>query len=430
MLSSTLISATNLLVKEYGVNNTYPTIQAAIDAASHGDSIIVYDKPSGMNWQENIIIDKVLHIVNADGLRQNLDGDIKVVPASGDTYTFIGIDLMDGHKFYTEYSIDSLIERCTINIIDCSAPIIDMDDNGLFVRLISNSLGDVAFSHGLMIDNDGTNMKKYQKDNHNVVYYHGYFEIENDPDNHNDSIILIGNINFAGKINSNAKLIIRNNFFQYFRFVSDDYLNHCSHRSQSHDPIILDLYNVSDQDINISNNTFAIKHRELWHDNYCGGDDYHESHRDRALRVRLEDNLHVYNNVFDHVGHNGWSNDIRTIFSENGSGIPFISHNYIDNDLPSISVNTNNEFNSYNTSISTDEYGKCIGDCIDGGIYLGQYNDIDGTRNDAGTFGGSHSIDNYLQDSDGKARVYYIDMTNFINSPNNISIKGGGATIH
>ena len=196
ILSSTLISATNLLVKEYGVNNTYPTIQAAIDAASHGDSIIVYDKPSGMYWQENIVVDKVVHIVNADGLRQNLDGDIKVEPIPGDVHTFIGVDLLYGHKFYTEYSIDSLTERCTINIIDCSADQVDMNDDGLFVRMISNSIDNIYFKHGLMIDNPGSS-----------------FEISQESYNQNDSILIIGNINYHGIINTNANIFLRNNIF-------------------------------------------------------------------------------------------------------------------------------------------------------------------------------------------------------------------------
>jgi len=281
-----------------------------------------------------------------------------------------------------------------------------------------------------MIDNNGTNMKKIQKDNHTIGSYHGYFDIKNDPDNHNDSILIIGNINFAGEINSNANIRIENNYFQYYRIFDYYYLSRCEHRSESYSPIILDLHNLSDQEIHISNNTFAIRHADVRHDNYCNSYDYTERHYNRALRIKLNDNLKVYNNVFDYIGNYGNTGNLRTIYSDHGSGTPFISHNYIDENLPDISVDVNNEFNSYWTELYTDDYGRCSGDCVDGGIYLGQYNDVDGTRNDAGTYGGSHSIDNYLQESEGKARVYYIDMTNFINSPNNISIKGGGATIH
>jgi len=179
-----------------------------------------------------------------------------------------------------------------------------------------------------------------------------------------------------------------------------------------------------------TNNTFAQKNHSQSHSNFCDNYyDYSEYIHSRAFRIKYNDKVNIYNNVFYlKIGDN--SSNTKTIYANGGSGTPFISHNYIENGLPGIEIGVNNEYNNYSASISVDEYGKCSGDCVDGGIYLGQYNDIDGTRNDAGTYGGSYSIDNYLQESEGKARVYHIDMTNFISSPNNISIKGGGATIH
>lgn len=414
MLSSTLISATNLLVKEYGVNNTYPTIQAAIDAASHGDSIIVYDKPSGMYWEEDIVVDKVVHIVNADGLRQNLDGDIKVEPIPGDVHTFIGVDLLSGHKFYTEYSIDSLTERCTINIIDCSADQVDMNDDGLFVRMISNSINNIYFKHGLMIDNLGS-----------------YFEITSEPYNENDSLLIIGNREYSGQINTNASLRVFNNLFIDREQGSSN--GGCSGNysygggsTQTAASLTITNANNSDSKNNfIANNTFRIESSYWsWSCYYNGGNSTAIS---VGLSVEYYSNYNIYNNVFYNVNED---RNIRPIISNGSvSGTPFVSHNYMDNNSSSIPIPINNEFQNY-SNIDIDAYGKCSGDCVDGGIYLGQYNDIDGTRNDAGTYGGSYSIDNYLQESEGKARVYHIDMTNFISSPNNISIKGGGATIH
>ena len=415
MLSSTLISATNLLVKEYGVNNTYPTIQAAIDAASHGDSIIVYDKPSGMHWQENIVVDKVVHIVNADGLRQNLDGDIKVEPIPGDVHTFIGVDLLSGHKFYTEYSIDSLTERCTINIIDCSADQVDMNDDGLFVRMISNSIKDIYFKHGLMIDNVGE-----------------FFYVTAESYNLNDSLLIIGNRNYQGEINTNASLRIFNNLFA--DRVAGTQQSGCGGYNNYHPQNInenttaLTITHANSMFTRknfIANNTFTL-HTEHWSGG-CYYGDWNQIHYGTGLEIEYYSNYSIYNNVFYNQNQSLIVKSIESIGSS--SGTPFVSHNYLDSNCNSIAIPLNNEY-QHESDISIDSYGKCSGDCVDGGIYLGQYNDIDGTRNDAGTYGGSYSIDNYLQESEGKARVYHIDMTNFISSPNNISIKGGGSTIH
>lgn len=415
MLSSTLISATNLLVKEYGVNNTYPTIQAAIDAASHGDSIIVYDKPSGMYWEEDIVVDKVVHIVNADGLRQNLDGDIKVEPIPGDVHTFIGVDLLSGHKFYTEYSIDSLTERCTINIIDCSADQVDMNDDGLFVRMISNSIDNIYFKHGLMIDNVGS-----------------YFDITSESYNENDSLIIIGNRNYRGVINTNASLKIFNNLFSgqnrnYSESNSCGCNNNCYTETTDNTLIIENSSGNSSVKNYIANNTFNSVggYYSTTIGTGCSNRTHYTTRYAIGLSVKYSDNFMIYNNVFNNTGND--SSYHSAIISNNGGGTPFVSHNFCESS--DIGIPTNNEYNHFG-SYSVDGNGKCSGDCVDGGIYLGQYNDIDGTRNDAGTYGGSYSIDNYLQESEGKARVYHIDMTNFISSPNNISIKGGGATIH
>ena len=415
LLSSTMISAANLLVKEYGVNNTYPTIQAAIDAASHGDSIIVYDKPSGMYWEENIVVDKVVHIVNADGLRQNLNGDIKVEPIPGDIHTFIGVDLLSGHKFYTEYSIDSLTERCTINIIDCTANTVNMDDDGLYVRLISNSIGTIYFKHGLMIDNTGN-----------------YFDITSEQYNENDSLLIIGNRNYRGQINTNASLRIFNNYFLGENINSPAEGQTCGNYNNCYSTtyttsLSIDNFNQNPNVINyIANNSFLSYINQYQTQIYTGSNymQHYATRSTKALNVNYSSNLMIYNNVFDTAGNTSTE---HIAIDGNGGGTPFVSHNYCEMGI--IEIPINNEFNHYG-SYSVDGSGRCSGDCVDGGIYLGKYNDIDGTRNDAGTYGGSYSIDNYLEESEGKARVYYIDMTNFLTSPNNISIKGGGATIH
>ena len=67
----------------------------------------------------------------------------------------------------------------------------------------------------------------------------------------------------------------------------------------------------------------------------------------------------------------------------------------------------------YNTvALTVDADGRCNDStyCVDKGSTALQYYDIDMTRNDLGTFGGPHSIDNYLEVGTGNARIYDLDM--------------------
>jgi hypothetical protein len=98
-------------------------------------------------------------------------------------------------------------------------------------------------------------------------------------------------------------------------------------------------------------------------------------------------------------------------------------------------VGVNNEFNQYGAYSlfgSIDAYGRPTAgntSCINKGMYLGQYYDIDLTRNDVGTYGGPYSIDNYLTSSTSKGRAVYINVPHQLNSINQqINIKATGVS--
>ena len=140
------VFAGNLLVKEYGVNGTYATIQDAINAAQDGDTIIVFNKPSGQYWLENLMIDKEVFLENSDPNQRfnQLDGNIEIQPQDGKKMFFHGIDLMSGHKIYSNQGASDPNNRCEINIIDCSMDEAEFADNNLHMRILDSDITTVS----------------------------------------------------------------------------------------------------------------------------------------------------------------------------------------------------------------------------------------------------------------------------------------------
>ena len=78
-----------------------------------------------------------------------------------------------------------------------------------------------------------------------------------------------------------------------------------------------------------------------------------------------------------------------------------------------------------------DNYGRT--GYTNNGHYLPRYNDIDGSRNDAGTRGGPQTINNHFglnnTGQTGKARVHYLSIPDFLATPDTIQMKGGAHTV-
>jgi len=427
VLFAASVFAGNLLVKEYGVNGTYSTIQDAINAAQDGDTIIVFNKPSGQYWLEDLVISKELFLVNADTSQRfnQLDGNIEIQPQGGKKMFFLGIDLMSGHKIYSSNSVADSLVRCEINIMDCSMGEAEFEDNNLHMRILDSDITTVTFRYGIMAGCTGDNLTVSKGDAASAT----------------DSLVIVGNKNYSGTIDTYCSLRILNNRFykpttaNVSTSVSSCYCSGTGYTNNyyqtelqiddaNQDPIYKNV---------IANNTFSIQGAVQVY-NYTNNQGYSRTNYgynySGALKVKYRNNFYIYNNVVDG---NGDLQYLEFSFVNNaGSGTPFVSHNYIESGVPNISIPTNNEFNGQGVSLSTDGNGKASGAPVDGGIYLGQYNDIDLTRNDAGTYGGPYSIDNYhgimANPSGGKASVHFIEIPHFLTQPGTIELKGGSYT--
>lgn len=390
-------NASTLLVKEYGVNNTYASIQSAINAAANNDTILVYTKPSGQLWLENITIDKNLWIANPiDSVRFTLQGTVTIVPKAGMQLMMVGFNLVNGGGFAVSNTgaTATATNRASILISDAIVSgALNLEANWIDLSLVYSTItGQVTFRHGIVAGNTMSGGL--------LVTQESTLAGGNDQ----DSIIIIGNKGTWCSIDTRGGCLITNN---YFRF--DVPVNSWSTLGANH-PLGLFGHNSSNNiKATISNNYIQ---------NASNG---------MAITLRYFSNTSVVNNVLISGGYGIW--DVS-----GSSGTPFISHNIINAVSNQISnIGFNNELNYTNTGPGTfDTFGRAAANnnfCINKGIYTGQYYDLDLTRNDLGTYGGPFSIDNYITNTGGKGRVFFIDVPHQISNINQlINIKAGAAS--
>jgi len=377
------VSAGVLLVKEYGVNGTYSTIQSALYAAVEGDTVLVFPKPSGIAWSEGTLyFDHQIILLDSDGscFNQNGNSSIRIAIASGRQYDFTGW-CWSGRNLYTTGSA-SQTNRCIVNITDCTFDDVNLETDGIDARIFNNNINYLHVDYGVIIAND-------------VNYIKVSHEFSN---NSTDSILIIANYECDIEITTYHYVWLYNNYI----YDNDD-----SYALQIHDMNDgNDNYNI------IANNTIF-------------------SYNSEGAEVEYHSNTKITNNYF-HQGTNNRAWALRSAGSSNGT--PFVSYNYA------------NHAGSNNHNQTNIPYGleyNCFGACQNGnyslgsrgkvntpntGNYLGEYNDIDLTRNDVGTYGGPHSIDNFWDQpnpNNSKARINFLNLPHFFTTPGNIDLKGG-----
>lgn len=438
ILQGTFSFASTLLVKEYGVNNTYATIQAAIAAAVNNDTILVYTKPSGQLWLENITIDKNLWIANPiDTARFTLQGNVTIVPKAGMQLFMVGYNLVGGGSVAVSATgaTATSASRATVLMSDCIITgSVSLDIDWIAAQIAyCNVTGSVTLRHGAVLGNTISGGIAYNEESTTAAQ--------------NDSILVIGNIAPALTVATKEAGIISNNYFARSNFGA--VVNIVSHNpSDSAKFIISNNTILNSGNSNITPGCYAS----------CGYTS-NMSGFTCCLQLPKYNNTVVINNIMgvnptfsngatSYTINCGCGNQTYTISSNttsincpSGSGQPLISYNIFANTFGTAASNNfnnvgvNNEYNQYGAYSlfgSIDAYGRPTAgntSCINKGIYLGQYYDIDLTRNDVGTYGGPFSIDNYLTSSTSKGRAVYINVPHQINNINQqINIKATGVS--
>lgn len=382
--------ASILLVKEYGVNNTYTSIQAALNAAANNDTIVVYDKPSGQNWIENITIDKNIWLMHpVDTVRFKLFGSITIVPKAGMDLYLIGYDLQGNSIGVTTTNATATSSnRAKITVSNCqNITAINLNQDWIDARVFFNTLnitGDINFRHGFAIGNVNT----------------GFIQtiLESTTAAQNDSILIIGNKTSRVIVDTREHFVVANNY-----------------STQSNGQISwgIELYTRNNSGISICTNNTMI--------NFYG------------ILTYSYNNTRITNNIVWHSQNGQWYG-VQAANGGNG-GTPFISHNLFRwGNLVQYSLNNELNYFANNNSASgaVDTWGRASSGntaCIDKGLYLGEYYDINLTRNDLGTYGGPYSIDNYINANNSKAGVLYINMPHFLTNINQlINVKASAGS--
>ena len=485
--------ATVLVVKEYGVNATYSTINAALAAAVNNDTIVVYDKPSGQPWLENLTIDKNLTFLHpTQGTRFKAPGEITVVPQAGMDLYFIGWDMNSKSITATATGATATSSnRAKITVSDCINVVnIDLNVDWIDARVFYNSItsypvylsgniwyetdyganrrlarvttptphgltnGALVAISGVTVNPDMNGTFPIQSVSSNQFYYNYYSTSTAQPNGavcnvgngligitlrhglavannlslggitvrqessnaaQNDSIIIVGNKSKWCYVDTKEAGLIANNYFQ--NYASGYYSNFQPGVGNAlmiagHNPAASAIFGVYNNTIiNGFNKTYGGTSLSLGFNNST------------LSNVQLVNNLCVSNHD------NGTTNGV---FANNSTGQPLISHNYINAVGAAAAVNIcnvsfNNELNYTSTTSNAygtiDTWGRAASgntNLINKGNYLGQYYDIDLTRNDIGTYGGPYSIDNYLAGGVSKGKVLFIDIQHQLTNLNQI----------
>lgn len=404
--------ATDIYVNNSGQAGTYTTIAAAISAASSGDRIFI--SPYGV-YTENLTVNKSLTFASAvSGTNFNVLGSFSVTADAGMDVRIIGGIFSSTLNATTNTATQN--NMTDIYVIDSKFSNINLNDN--FVRahiLFCSDLGSVSIQNGDVIGcsinsaltvYDGPNsvtgdtLKVIGNEIYRSLGYHSddnYFVIANnsigtDGEDDFSNITHSGGVNFyANSYNSSVNNLFLNNFVISRKTGNTDATVWCSNPNSNYSNILIKNNVVINQVAVTNSNTgyyASIRNLSTTASNYpstfynfCVGYPHETNQTENSTYVNIQ--------------------------SSSSGAYDFY------NDLNNIILNK----------------GRCSNSnhCINKGIPSIDHYDIDMTINDRGTYGGPYSIDNYINTTNGKARIYDLDIPFEIWSGQTPTVKAKGA---
>lgn len=358
--------ATDLVVAAGGAGGAYASLNAAIAAASAGDRIIVYPQSNGAAYSETAItLTKSLQILSAnEGAFYSIDApSITIAPTTaGSTITIIGMRLLTG-------SIASSIAaptgaRCNVNILNDSLVQggLNLNHDNYNLTAAANYLNTgLTFRFGKIIGN----------------YMNSSIACNTDAsvNNPNDTVMIIGNrVHYYSSANNGG--IHWNNSSQFFaiqnNFVRLDYPSN---------NVNFGIYTATAKNSTAGVNT-VINNTVLkqTYSIYYG--------------INLNTPAAATTEVLNNIVHA----PIYWAGLALGTGNYSVHYNYVNGASFSGFTNDGTNLALLNTTINaaTGAITTPLSNCINGGTVDSAYADIDLTRNDAGCYGGSYTLDNFF----------------------------------
>jgi hypothetical protein len=377
--------ATDIYVNSSGKAGTYTTIAAAISAASAGDRI--YISPYGLYVEDLTVAKSLTFASSVSGVNFNVDGTMEITANAGMDVRIVG-GVFSGYLTATTNTA-SQNNMTDVYVIDSYFSYILLDENFVKAHLLfCESLGGVDIQNGEIV---GCSLD--------------FIDIEDGPNvGTGDTVKIIGNVvSGTGGVdifNDDNYYMVMNNY------IKSGLKIHANHYSSAVNNIF-------------ANNTIS-----------------------RTYNMTL---IYFYNNASTNYSNfyftnnlvlNGHSNSVGVSISEPGSDLPKFSYNRICTPVTSagylfeqVTGNSyGNDSDAAEIILTLDEYGRTThSSVVDQGTPSIEYYDIDMTINDVGTYGGPYSMENYINNTNGKARIYDLDMPFEIWSGQTPTIKAKGA---
>lgn len=380
--------AADLVVEQSGVSPAYSSIQAAINAASNGDRILIKNRPGGIPWIEDITIAKSLELLSYDNdVQWIIQGNVLITSGSNRNITILGMRNLSGDLSYTT---SSGTDRSThVKVIDCA-----FEDGGAslasdayILDVIHSTIvdGSIYAYNGNVIGCDLTNTR--------ITFY-------NSNSHYGETCQIIGNKltnpdsetygSHGIELNSLAyDFEVKNNFIKACRGVSVE-------RSSSSQTFY--IYNNTirtTRSTNTSGTHYGAKGLELRHSGQGSSSGTYE----------------IMNNVIERYNAANVSNWGIDIYGQNGD--INIYYNWIDSDFaPEISGTATVDFaNEITTSFSVNTDGTIpvSSPLEDGANPDPSFYDLDLSTGDPGAYGGSYTLDNFHPLHTGAARIYMVN---------------------
>lgn len=361
-LFTTMASAADLYVRDFGAGGAYPTISAAITAASNGDRIIIKPKSGGVPYLENLTIDKSLTFVCENNFAKYIvQGSISITPFAGRVVTIHNLSLTNNITLTDE----TIGGRTTVNVfnsavnaVSASQPNSTLNVSGCVVNTI------ISLYHGRVTGN-----KCLQIEVNNQA-------IDTNPAA--DDIELIANaITTTG---SGIVMDQKNYAFKILNnFLTSSAVSISSLKTGSNNEIRNNVIN------NGSTSAIVINLAS-------GGTGF----------------ISVLNNILTSSSTSGNYAEIQNLGGVATASV-YAFYNMSASSFTTIGVTSaGNNIGNAAISINTGAY-LATGPNSNAGYPEDEYADIDLTRNDIGNFGGSDSWSNYWPAASNKPQVNYLN---------------------
>ncbi len=388
--------AADLVVEEFGPPSSYPSITAAISAASSGDRIIVKNRAGNIPWVENITIDKSLTIMSGqEDTTFLIDGEIYVNPVQGGEVTIIGAYLYNNHDINAgggsipKRSMKVNVLGCYGSNVGANGSIIDLEHEGILATIVSCEMRTITISYGNLFGNKAKQIS--------------VMNITSQSSSVVDTCYIIGNYIYGANAGYSTDGQSDANFYYFgggeFVVMKNNHIENINSRASNEYSYGVYFKAASGVPHKLYNNTIKVGTSSSSSTNKS---------QQNAIRTYGTD-VELINNILICVGGSSRGYAIYDYVSTSTINAFF---NYVEGGLYSVENNLQAVANA--TTPNT-------------GNPAVVFTDIDLTRNDIGATGGPYPISNYFDSNYnllyGSARVFFVQHDIYISQPNPFNIK-------